>query len=119
MDLFDIAGGTTGAWTDAIVYDGGVSTGTGSCGAYAPYENEGRFFYLNDYVASRSCQIQRFDVQNRVMSPMTPTQFVQSGTAAVGSRMASYCVFDGTDKYSMIFLESHLSNNCQELLVLF
>jgi hypothetical protein len=119
MDLLDIAGAINGAWTAAIVYDGGVSTTTGSCGDYAPYDNEGRFFYLNDYVASRVCQVQRFDVQNRVMSPITPTYYLQLGTAAVGKRMTNYCVFNGSEKYTQVFLESHLTTACQELLILF
>lgn len=118
LDLLDIAGGTTGAWTGAITYDGGVTIGTGTTGAYAPYGQEGRFTYVNAYVASAINQIYRFDAKNRVMSPYTPTDFLQSGTAAVGGRMATYAAIDGTDKYDVILLQSHLSTVSQELIAL-
>ena len=118
IDVFDIAGGTTGAWGANIVYDGSVATTLASCGAYAPFENEGRMFYMNIYVASAINQIHRFDVQNRVLSPFTPTDWVQAGTAAVGKRMATYAALDGTDTYDMLLLVSHLSTIAQEMVVL-
>jgi hypothetical protein len=102
------------------VYDGspGAVPTTGSCGAYAPFENEGRMFYLNLYVASAVNQIYRFDVQNRVLSPFAPTDFLQAGTAAAGNRMAAYAALDGTDTYDVVLLQSHLSTVTQELVVL-
>lgn len=36
LDLLDIAGAITGTWGNAIVYDGGITLTTGSCGKYAP-----------------------------------------------------------------------------------
>ena len=118
LDVLDIAGGTTGLWTGAIVYDGGITLTTGTTGCYAPYGEEGRFFYMNIYVASAVNQIFRFDVENRVLSPYTPTDFLQSGAAVVGGRMAAYAAIDGTDKYDVVLLTSHLSNVSQELIVL-
>jgi len=119
LDLLDIAGGTTGTWTGAIAYDGNTTNiGVGSTGCYAPFENEGRMFYVNAYVASAANQFFRFDVQNRVLSPYTNTDFIQSGTAALGGRMAAYCAIDGTDTYDVVLLQSHLSTICQELVVL-
>ena len=120
LDVFDIAGGTTGAWTAAITYDGspGAFPATGSGGCYAPFDNEGRMFYMNLYVASAISQIYRFDVENRVLSVFTPTDFLQSGTAALGNRMAAYCAIDGTDTYDTVFLQSHLSTVAQEMVVL-
>lgn len=120
LDVLDIAGSTTGTWTGAIVYDGspGAVPTTGASGAYAPFENEGRMFYLNLYGASAINQIYRFDVQNRVLSPYAPTDFLQTGTAAVGNRMACYAAIDGTDVYDVVFLQSHLSTVAQELVVL-
>ena len=120
LDVLDIAGSTTGTWTGAVVYDGspGVLPNVGSCGAYAPFENEGRMFYLNLYVASAVNQIYRFDVQNRVLSPFAPTDFLQVGTAAAGNRMATYAALDGTDTYDVVLLQSHLSAVTQELVVL-
>lgn len=118
LDVLDIAGGVNGTWTGAIVYDGGVALTTGTCGHYAPYGSEGRMFYLNIYAASAVNQIYRFDVQNRVLSPHTPTDFLQSGTAALGGRVAAYAAIDGTDTYDVVFLMSHLSTVSQELIVL-
>jgi hypothetical protein len=108
LDVLDIAGSATGTWTGAITYDG----------AYSPYGGEGRFCYMNIYVASAVNQIYRFDVKNRVLSPHTPTDFLQGGTGAIGSRMAAYAALDGTDKYDVILLQSHLSTVSQELIAL-
>jgi hypothetical protein len=117
-DTLDIAGGTTGAWTNDVVIDGAVTTTAASCGAYAPYDNEGRMFYMNIYVASAANQMYRFDVKNRVLSPFTPTDFLQSGTAAQGKRMATYCAIDGTTNYDCVLLQSHLSTISQEMIPL-
>jgi hypothetical protein len=118
LDVLDIAGSITGTWTGAVTYDGALALTVGTCGCLAPFENEGRMFYLNLYVASAVNQIYRFDVQNRVLSPFTPTDFLQSGTAVLGQRMAAYCAIDGTDTYDVILLQSHLSTVSQEMVVL-
>lgn len=120
LDLLDIAGGTTGTWTGALVYDGspGAFPTTGSCGAYAPFDNEGRMFYMNLYVASAVNQIYRFDVQNRVLAPFTPTDFLQASPATAGKRMVAYVAIDGNDTYDVVLLQSHLSTVSQELICL-
>jgi len=120
LDVLDIAASITGTWTGAITYDGspGAFPALGSCGGYSPFENEGRMFYLNLYVASAVNQIYRFDVQNRVLSPFTPTDFLQSGAAALGKRIACYAALDGTDTYDVVLLNAHLSTVCQEMVVL-
>lgn len=119
LDLFDIAGGTTGAWTGAIAYDGNVNSfGVGTTGCYSPFAQEGRFSYVNVYVASAINQIYRFDARNRVFSPYVPTDFIQSGGAASGGRMAAYAAIDGTDRYDVVLLQSHLSAVSQELIPL-
>lgn len=117
LDLLDIAGGTTGAWSNAIVYDGAVTLTKGACGKYAPFDNEGKFGYLNSYGASVINQIYRFDVKNRVLSPFTPTDWIQAGTAAAGDRLATFCAIDGTDNYTVLYLLSHASTVGQELIV--
>lgn len=116
LDMLDIAGGTAGLWSNAIVYDGTRSLTTGTCGKYAPFGQEGRFGYLNVYTASAINQLFRFDVQNRVLSCITPTDWIQSGTAAAGDRVGTYCAIDGTDKYTTVFLISHLSANAFEMI---
>lgn len=118
MDMLDIAGGVNGAWSNSIVYDGGtLATAAGSGGEYAPFDNEGRFAYYTIYTASKINQIYRFDVKNRVMSPFTPTDWIQAGTAATGKRLTAICAIDGTDKYTVLLLISHLSTISQELVV--
>lgn len=119
LDLLDIAGGTTGLWSGAVVYDGNVITmGTGSSAAYSPFGGEGRFTYINAYNASAINQIFRFDAKNRVLSPHTPTDDIQAGTATVGNRMTAYVAIDGTDLYDVVLLKSHLSAKMQELIAL-
>jgi len=118
LDLLDIAGGTTGSWAASIVIDGGITLTSTVSGCYSPFENEGRMFYLNNYTASVVNQIFRFDVQNRVLSPYTPTDEIQAGTAAVGNRMACYVALDGTDTYDVLFLQSHTTVRTQELIPL-
>jgi hypothetical protein len=118
LDTLDIAGSITGTWAGAVVYDGANAVGTGTTGCYSPYGQEGRMFYMNIYAASAVNQIYRFDVENRVLSPFTPTDFLQAGTAALGGRMAAYAAIDGTDKYDVVLLQSHLSVVAQELIVL-
>lgn len=118
LDVLDIAGSITGTWTGAVVYDGAVALTLGTSGCYAPYENEGRMFYMNIYAASAINQMYRFDVQNRVLSPFTPTDFIQSGAAAAGNRMAAYAALDGADTYDVVLLQSHLSTIAQEMVVL-
>lgn len=119
VDMLDIAGPNGGTWSPVIVYDGNSTLfTTGSCTTYAPYANDGRFMYINSYVSSATNQIHRFDVKNRVMVPFTPTDWIQSGTGVVGNRMASYCAFDGTDKYDVILLQSMISTIAQEMIPL-
>ena len=120
LDVLDISAAIAGTWTGAITYDGspGALPATGSGGCYAPFSNEGRMFYMNLYTASAISQIFRFDVQNRVLAVFTPTDFLQSGAAAVGNRVACYAALDGTDEYDTVFLQSHLSTIAQEMVVL-
>lgn len=118
LDRFDLAGGTSGAWTSAVPYDGAATITTGSCGSYAPFANEGRFFYMNIYGSGLTNQIFRFDVQNSTLAPMTATEWLQSGNGAAGQRMTTYCAIDGRDKYDVIMLMTHGSTISQELITL-
>lgn len=118
VDTLDIAGAIGGTWAGAAVIDGAITMATGTSYAYSPFGQEGRFCYINAYTASAVNQIYRFDVLNRVMTPFTPTDFLQSGTAALGNRMTAYCANDGTDQYDVVLLQSHLSTISQELIPL-
>lgn len=121
LDVLDIAGSITGTWTGAITYDGspvGLSFGTGTTGTPSPFANGGRYTYLNLYTASTLSMIFRFDAANRVLSPSVSTDFIQTGTAALGGRMAAYAIIDGTDKYDCVLLQAMASTICQELIPL-
>ena len=118
LAVLDIAGSITGTWTNSITYDGSTTLTVGTCGTYAPFENEGRMFYMNIYTASAVNQMFRFDVQNRILSPFTATDFLQSGSATIGKRMAAYAALDGTDTYDVVLLDAHLSAVCQEMIIL-
>lgn len=118
VDLLDIAGAIAGTWTAGIIIDGAISMSTGSCGMIAPADQEGKFGYINSYAASATSQMYRFDVKNRVLTPFTPTDWIQSGTAAVGERMAVITAIDGTDKYSVVCNLAHLSAIFHECVVL-
>ena len=59
----------------------------------------------------------RFDVKNRVLTPVTATDWIQAGTAAAGDRIATYVAIDGSDKYTIALLVAHTSTLAQELVV--
>ena len=120
LDSLDIAAAIAGTWTGTTAYDGPMTlaVGTGSCGKYSPFGNEGRFAYMNIYVASQVNQLWRFDVKNRVLAAYTPTDWIQAGTAAAGDRIACIAAIDGTDKYDLIVLQTHLGTNAFEALAL-
>lgn len=108
LDLLDIAGGTTGAWTNGFVYNAqqtNFTTGTGA--DLAPIDQGGRWAYI---VLGATNQMFRFDVKNISMYPWTALP-AQAGTAAVGDRVAvtPYVSLTGADKVSTVFVQSHLS----------
>ena len=111
LDVLDIAGSITGIWSAAIVYDGAPTAlpNTGSCGAYAPFDNEGRMFYLNLYATAAINQVFRFDVKNRVLSPFTPPDIIQSGAAAPGKRLACYAALFDSQSWDTVLMLNHLS----------
>jgi hypothetical protein len=119
LETLDISAAISGAWVSSVTYDGNgmIAFNTGTVGENALADQEGRFGYINAYVASAVSQIFRFDVKNRVLSPVTPTDWIQTGAAAVGNRITSITAIDGTDKYSVIFLQAHFSTVCQEMIV--
>lgn len=125
IDLLDISWAIAWTWTADIPYDGKWTTiTTGSCGDYAPNDNEWKFFYMNAFVASQNHQSYRFDVKNRVFTPHVPTSQIQSGTAAVGNRMATQTILKRNDvdpdiideKFTVVMLQMHLSSDAYELI---
>jgi hypothetical protein len=119
LDVLDIAGAITGTWTGAITYDGSNNAfGAGTTGCYSPFGQEGRYTYINVYTTGAINQIFRFDSETRVLTPYTPTDFIQTGSALLGCRMAAYAAIDETDTYDVVLLQAHTSTVCQELIPL-
>jgi hypothetical protein len=115
LDLLDIAGSITGTWSAAIPYFGQATVPTtGTCGKYAPADRNGRYGYL---VLNNTANFYRFDVFSRVLEPWTQLRSPQSGTAAVGDRIATLVAVDGSVKTEVIFFLSHLASNFFKCLV--
>jgi len=115
LDLFDIAGGTAGTWTNAVTYSGTATTfSTGACGDYDAVTWDGEYAYIQNYVAAGATSMYQFNVSAASLVPWVKTP-LQSGTATIGNRLCitSHCP-DGAatseDKLAMIYLQSHLSN---------
>ncbi len=108
LDMLDIAGGVTGAWTNALVYQSqGTSFSTGSGGRMAPVDQGGQWGYI---ILNNSNLVYRFNVKYLTMQSwaLLPTQ---AGTAAVGERIeiVTYQNAAGTDKMGLVFVQSHLA----------
>ena len=110
IDRLDIAGGTSGAWTNTMAYNSQLTAfGAGSCGDYSPTDQQGRWFY---FTLNGGTQVFRFDVKYGALYPWANLP-LQSGTAAVGARLS--CVgwnnqqLGLTDKISKIYVLGHLS----------
>jgi len=114
MDVFDIAGGSTGAWTANQPYGGsGMTFTTGTCMTPDPYTGGGRFAFVNPNGLQRCL---KFDVKNRVLSPAFYLRYPM-GTAAVGSRMSTALFVDGATKLVFIILQRMAGAECFELAV--
>jgi hypothetical protein len=120
LDVLDIAGAITGAWTAGIVYDGAIAglPNAGSCGGYCPFDNEGRMFYINLYATSAINQVYRFDVRNRVLSPFTPPDIIQAGTATSGKRIACYSAQFDSRNWDAVLMLNHLATVPVEITAL-
>lgn len=110
IDVLDIAGGANGTWTASVTFGGygGVTPGSGSCGAYDPVTNAGRYAYLN---VSGGKRFIRLDLRNRVVDAFSYFRFLQ-GTAVVGGKMAFQCSIDGGVKVGFVY---HASNTQTQL----
>lgn len=100
IDVLDIAGAATGAWSNDIVYGKKAQTfTTGTSGAYDPTTLGGRFLHLNINGTQRMA---RLDLRNRVLDAESYLRFPQ-GTAAVGSKLAIGSFIDGATKLSFLY----------------
>lgn len=99
VDLFDIAGAATGAWTAAIVvYPNTPNFLVGTSAIYDPSTNSGRYAYINLRGTSRNL---RFDVRDRAFEPWAYIPFASSANVP-GAKMANCLFIDGSTKLSFI-----------------
>jgi hypothetical protein len=100
IDVLDIAGAATGAWSNDIVYGKKAQTfTTGTSGCYDPATKDGRLMHININGTQRFA---RFDMKNRVLDAGTYNRFPQ-GTTVVGQKMACGVFIDGTTKSNFIY----------------
>jgi hypothetical protein len=114
VDLFDIAGATTGSWTSAIaVGNAGPTFTTGTCLAVDPWTNEGRYAIINQSTSQRHF---RFDMKNRVLLPAYYLRFAQ-GNPLVGARLATTRFLDDPTNVTFALQVRCNGQECFELLV--
>ena len=100
IDVLDIAGAATGAWSNDIPYGNkGALFNTGTCGAQDPITNGGKYLNLNINGTQRHA---RFDMEHRVLEPLSFLHFGGAGAAHVGGRLGMCWFFDGTTKVGLL-----------------
>ena len=100
IDVFDIAGGATGANSANIAYGKkGQTFTTGTNGCYDPATMQGRFLHININGTQR---MGRFDMKNRVLDAGSYLRFPQ-GAALVGQKMANGLFIDGAVKSNFVY----------------
>jgi hypothetical protein len=100
LDVFDLAGSATGAWTAAAAYGGQATTfTTGQHWAYDPVTAGGRYAYAQINGTQRFA---RYDALNRVLEPWCYLRYPQ-GTALVGNTLHLAYAIDGTTKLGFLF----------------
>lgn len=118
LDLLDIAASATGTWTNGVstcIPTGASAIGTGTSWAYAPADKFGQYLY---YSRSATNEIYRFDIYTKKLETWAQMRWPQSGTAAVGNRMAAIAFVDDNIAISNIHFLSHLSPNFFDILSL-
>jgi len=103
IDVFDIAGASTGSWSLDIVYGnkGLTAFSTGTCGVASPNSQGGKYYYMNLNGTQRNI---RYDMVNRRIEPYGYLEFPQ-GTAVVGRRVALPTFYDGTTVIPFLTLQ--------------
>lgn len=102
LDIFDIAGAATGAWTSAAPYAVTLNTfTTGSAGGYDGVTNNGAFYYIN--VNGGQTYI-RYSAFSRNTEPWAYLKY-PSGAAVVGAKLdvAAYIDPSGNPKVSFLY----------------
>lgn len=109
LDLFDLAGASTGSWSNAITYNSiGTTFTTGTCLIYDPVDNGGKHAYISVNGLQTFC---RFNCYARSVNEWAQLRFPQ-GTAIVGGKMAFTTAVDGASKVGLVYA---LRNTAAEL----
>jgi hypothetical protein len=104
IDVLDIAGAATGAWAADVVYANKFQTfTTGTCCAYDPIGNGGKYIYMQ---VNGTQRFLRLDLQNRVLEPWAYLRYPQS-TALLGQKMALAYHFDGSTPLPFLYSLMH------------
>lgn len=112
IDIFDIAGAATGAWTSSIIYgNSGQTFTTGTTSEYEPATLSGKYFYVN---VNGTQRFARFDMLNRVLEPYAYLEYVQ-GTAVVGDGMTMTLFIDGAVKLAFLIFQRRTYAECFQL----
>ena len=97
LDIFDLAGNV---WTNGATYGGSqVSLTTGTCAAYDPVTNGGKYWYIS---VNGTAINQRFDMFSQNMIGFSSTRYPQ-GAAVVGQRLFMSYFMDGSVKLCNLF----------------
>jgi hypothetical protein len=118
LDLFDLAGGVDGAWTNAVTYNNPQSMTVGSCGDIDTVTFDGEYAYI---VAGATAVMFQFSIVNPSLVPWVQLP-LQAGTAADSKRVVCLAYVPAEpispsttitqdDKIGMVYVQSHLSAN--------
>lgn len=114
LDQFDIAGGATGLWSNAITYGGsGETFTTGTSLVYDPVSNDGNYAYI---CRNALQTMYRFDCDHQVLEPWTQLRYAQS-TAVVGNKLAYSLFIDGAIKIPFVYLLRSTGTELFEILI--
>lgn len=95
LDVFDLAGAATGAWTENVTYGNKSQTfTTGTSLVYDPVGNGGRYAYVS---VNGTQRFARLDLKNAHLEPYAWLEYPQ-GTAVVGEGLAWTLFVDGTTR---------------------
>jgi hypothetical protein len=110
LDVFDIAGGTSGTWATlgSASFGGTLGTNilTGTSLVHDTAGNQGRFFYIN---LNGTQRFMRFDMLNRCLQPWCYLRYAQS-TAITGNKLSTKTFIDGNTKLTMLYAMRHTGN---------
>jgi hypothetical protein len=106
LDVLDIAGGATGAWTLSYPYNSiGTTFTTGACIAYDPIGNNGKYAFIS---LNATQNFVRFNVLTNDINEWAYLRQTQ-GTALVGKRM--YTTHAYNTEWGVVPILGHILSN--------